>query len=908
MFTEVGDYQVWFMIEREGYETYVANTPGSVYIGARDIELQFEDNQELIDLSHIYDRVNRPNPSVIYPNVVDNENLDGHISYTYYRYNTNGTLQSVPVLGDVVMAGKYKLIVSFDGSHTNYLSCGLEWDFEIFKKTVSISQKSGQMFSKPYDGTRLEVNVSELNVEGFLEDDEFYGDTTLQTYLASAGSYVDENHFIWKTSHFIYHRNQYDVTDNYDVQYNVTATITKASFIYEANPYVGTYDGTSHTIDLNITYPVGGYNVEYSFDYENWSTDIDDVSWITVTDKKPVYFRITCDNFDPDSGQGSSYIMINPWDDTITLQWNTNFIYNGTPYTTPLAICNSTGAQTVYYYLSSDPELENPFMEAPVNAGTYLFRIAIANDGIYGDLLSNLQSITIFKKEVEVNWEDLSLVYNGSEQCPRAYYKDISNNEIDIDVKYDAPILLEVDTYDVYVENCLDSNYKFEATSMNTTFEITKFGIEEPDIKTDLEFLYRDEIIITDSYGRVYVFDNEGNVLSIIDYQDPEDDEDDIIETDLDLPYTMKISEDKNADRVTGRHFVTVSLKDPKNNMWANKLNSDNYEVDYVINPYELDNVRDTRELLASLSTYIYTYTGSPIEPEVEVFAIKSDGTDKWTLHANTGVLISDEFKVTYKNNIDISENNYATIIVEGINNFIFYKELVFEIKEDVPEKITLSGDSVLKFVKFSFNMETMEVSFTDNVSEFDRETFLNTYNPYDTESNVKEFIYLGHFHQQDLTFKKSVAQYLECIANDKSHIKVFTPAGEELPSTAYETSQFGSGYKICLYNDNGDQIDSVECIIFGDLKGNGVIDLSSKNTIKELVIHSDEYAPVECTYNGKTYKAFSTISTAFYFAAITSLSLDLDFDQKTLDLNCVSKIANLLSDSTKDFNSKYLY
>ena len=521
------------------------------------------------------------------------------------------------------------------------------------------------------------------------------------------------------------------------------------------------------------------------------------------------------------------------------------------------------------------------------------FVIVVETDGVYEAIEIPDQSFKISPKKVNVDWQDLEQEYTGDVSNPlkpTASYTTVDSQAIELTVNAESD-MINAGTYAVSV-NSPDSNYQF--INPNASFVITKKKIDEPVIQTDMVFAFGDEIKVKDIYGNIYELDTDGTILSITYIGDPSDPDDDIIDNDIDLPYKIILSPDTNADGVkVDNHTLSVVLNDPDNYQWSNKLNSNNLEIDYVITPKPANGLVDdpsgpssepdpsaptssVYEVSIVLEGKTFEYTGEEIRPALTV-SIRDYYTKEIVevLYNESDTSIPSDkiagYRVTYYNNIEITPaGSYATIKIEGINNYSFSETREFSILANAPELLTLVDNSTIKFIKVNntfFSGGGMSTSF-----ELDGVTRTESY---------QEDTYLGHLHQDTY-----ISTVLDQIANELGLIKVYNASGELVTSDRYETEFFGTGYKIVLHDKNTmAEIDSIESILFGDINGDGSINVIDIGFYRDILAGNSN---------------FDTLGIK-YFAAFT------DQSQITPNVASFGLIRAYLTNSNDDFNVNYL-
>lgn len=873
VFINAGTYNVYYKVSKEGYTTYECDTPGIVTINKTDAGLALENPYLILDKT--YNGLPIINPAVTTSTIGNNYN----VTYSYYSINDDGVVSSTKIEGSIVNAGKYRLIISLDDNSGNYENATIIIDFEISKRIVHLSLNSelGKVSMK-FNSSRWVINANDLVIDNLVSGQEFGTNSIIQTVSANVGDYKEQEDFMWQSAYTIY-QDSTDVTNNYIVDFNLYVTITAAEIECSVTPYTGYYDTKQHTIDIVVSKPITGAVIEYTEDPISGTYSTTPI-YRTFVGTTIVYIKISAPNYN--TKYLNSTININGLSDDIELAFTYDYEYTGFRYPTPKVITQSTGTQTVIYYDAADTAKANPMTDAPINAGSYYFVILVDTDGIYDEIEISDQSFKISPKKISVDWNDLSQEYTGDVDnplLPTASYTDVNGNPITLTINTETD-MINAGIYSVGVTSP-DSNYAFINPTEN--FVITKKKIEEPLIQTDMKFKYGEIIVVKDIYGNIYELDDDGTIKSITYICDPDDPSDDVKDEDINLPYKIILSPDTCADGVNvPKHTLEIILDDPNNTEWTNKKNSQNLEIDYVILPYDFIIEGDKGDVLVPLEVSIviegktFEYTGEEIRPSVVVTLRDPITKEKVaTLYdeADPNIPVDEiaGYKVTYYDNVEITEpGNYAIIEIQGINNYYFLETREFTIVANAPEVITLVDNSIIKFIEIQDQVFENGSAVTTVVDR--------------TEVNkpTDGVIYLGHLHQNT-----ALEKILDQISNVRELIKVYDSEGTLITEDKFSYTYIGTGYKICLYDKYGVEIDSVEAILYGDLNGDGQINMIDLNIHK--TINSGQ----------ETYSSLGV----FYYASLTSRT---ESAPNMITFNLIKAILNSSLESA-DFNIDYI-
>lgn len=865
-FTNVGVHEIYYMISKEGYTPLISNTPAYVTIKKANANLVLDD--PYLVLTKTYDGIPISNPNVTCKLPKEK------IQYNYYKIDDEGNIISTKLEGSIVNVGKYRLKITVEGGD-NYENGEIIKDFEIFKREVIITHsRTLGTESMNYNGRRWQkdVNSSDIKVTNLVSGHRFSAGSIIQTKSVNAGKYTNASDFEWQNSKYqIITSDEIDVTSNYIVEIQLHVTISEIDMNVTTSGFSGSYDGKPHSITVIVNDPVEGATIEYSLKEDSdYSTTLITRTYVGTT---VVYFRISAPNYK--TFKSEALIQITGKNNTYTLDYKQNIEYNGQKYPTPTVTTASTGERVIKYYNSTDTLLEHPLKDAPIDAGSYFFTIVVETDGINEEIVIEKQSFIITPKQVNVSWSNLAQEYTGEPLIPTASFEDINGTSINLVIKSEINNMIAVNDYNVSVTTT-DSNYKLVGST--NTFTIYKKAITEPQIQDDMEFEYGSDIIIKDIYGNIYELDVDGNIISITKINDPDNPDDDVLDEDINLPYKFIISPDMNADGVVvEKHTLTIELTDKDNYEWEAKKNSNDLEIDYVITPYDIIKHNDKYELSIAISGQSFQYTGDEIKPIITINIIDKNTRDKVAqlYEKNATDIPSDRFanfELEYKNNINITPTGeYATVSITGINNITFSKEMKFTILEKAPEKITLTDSATMGFIKV-------------NNTKYDDGGMITEIIIDDVErKEAKEkFIYLGRLHQNTY-----ISDILIQLANELKLIKVYNSGGQLIDSASYDSTYFGSGYKIVLIDEKTNlEVDSIEAVLFGDLNGDGMIN----------VVDVGQYSAYLSGSQG-----FDEMGI-FYYALFTSLS------QTVPNAITFGLLSNMMSsnDPSTDFNINY--
>lgn len=935
---DVGQDQISVRIEDAQGHIVFEGTAG-ITITKADPEIQFEDLY--FRLGKTYDGVPIVNPKVTYNGVATEA-----VTYTYYEIDENGNARRLN--SNPINAGKYRLDVEVLATQ-NYNSVVHSFDiFEITPRTITIHIKTQ---TKLFDYLSWTHKVEDHEVENLVRGhtlrlDEHSNNGILMTSSPEVGEYTllgVNPGFQWQNNFLrIYDANGNEVNsptrENYVVNLLADVKIAERQFSVDFKDDVVLYDGQPHfisarlngtvrndgTIDPSIyadfenevtieyailqngTYSygldlitrvgIGVYNIRVRISAPNYETLVKE-AYLAILDPDNPYLppEIT-DPDDPNNPGGDPDDPNNPnnpdnpnWpgpddaDKFPYLEYDRNKIYDKLPYPDPIYTKNPTGNHVIQYYpwdyywqYAKEHKNDNTVVldptnaiSNPIDAGRYVFVFKIDENDLEFPGREFHQEFKVYPRPVDVTWSELNQQYlGGIDQLPKATYTDIDGNIINCTVREPQSSKGE---YSV-VASTDDTNYILN--NPNATFIITEnlikdivlvppedgYKVGDPIILEDTdgnkyikqEDFEKDPSIVEDP-NNTFIVDEDGNILKY----DPEKDE----WVDADLPFQMEI-DDSYVDPDTGEHKVNVniSLKNPIDDTWENN-GKDDIHYDFPLKPMVVPS--DEYDLVFEY-TQIWVYTGNPIEPEVTVY-LRNLKTNEKT------ILDPKNYTIGYNNNVNVTtEDSLAEILFsskEGSNYFFEDTTQYFKITASKPDILELKEDALIQFISAKFELGSAIIVEDGSIEHL--------------EAGEKD-IYLGHLHQET-----RITDILSQFKNNPERLIVTNHLGEEIIKEDYSQTNFGSGFTISLIDDDGQVIDSIQGILFGDLNSDGSIadqDLSlAQNYIKK---------PVD----------FGELDPFYYFTGVTIRSRG-EFNDATIgDLQ--KYIKEIAVNPDADFNS----
>ena len=420
--------------------------------------------------------------------------------------------------------------------------------------------------------------------------------------------------------------------------------------------------------------------------------------------------------------------------------------------------------------------------------------------------------------------------------------------------------LSEVGEYTLYAEpkaNTLPySNYELQNKTIQLV--VTPRRVTLPDIKKNLEVIYGDRLVLLDSSDNEFIYTDSSNAglgFQIGDIQDVIDSGGSSVAALMDATdqknyvpnlYTITVVYD-HAGTATGK--ITISLKDKTSNVWdvVDDNNNDVVITFDVLTRQIPDADYDVKINYKKIWVYEADENGNGkyIQP------LHDDNPKSWSVvlfNKKTGAtqeLVRDkDFKVNYESNNLVNPNAiiYISGNVNGIENYDFGSsggslnkmKLEFEIVSAAPKLIELETTSTARFITADYTRADGFDVNEDLTLERNKDNYKDT--------GANNFV---PFYLSQLDVNTDVQALLDMIKNNDSNIKITSKLGTVLwdgsdstfvIDTSPTAPKVGTGTLIELFDDNGTLIDSIECVVYGDIDGDGKITTSDVLTVYSFI------------------------------------------------------------------------
>lgn len=387
---------------------------------------------------------------------------DGATSYVYdgaahlpeanASTGVNGEFAVLKIDGAEVNAGNAytataTLVSVTGGNAANYSLQNNTASFEITRRDVTVTVNQTVSYT---EGSVWSNNVWNGNVLGLVPNHTFNGtiatmDSVVGTYLSGAGGF---------TYSYIAIRDAElsELTDNYNISYDLKVVITDAAILYSVGNYIGTYDNAAHSISLVVS--TTGTTVEYSKDGETYSTAL---PAFVDAGEYTVYFRISAEYYE--TVQNSATVNITPAELTVRLTANGG-VYTGEGIGAGYEVVGNFGevAVTLTYTGRSNGGVDYHEAAAPSAAGSYTVTATVDNANYVLSHTAAYFNIDRAEASIDIKGVQTEYVYNGGEQI---VHSGATLSHTETELGYFDNVFTEVGTgsYTVTIRAAQTDNY-----------------------------------------------------------------------------------------------------------------------------------------------------------------------------------------------------------------------------------------------------------------------------------------------------------------------------------------------------------------------------------------------------------------------------------------------------------------
>lgn len=292
-----------------------------------------------------------------------------------------------------------------NGEASNYILTNDTLMFSIVPRNVTVEVNQSVTYQENQVWTNSEWNG---NVKGLVHTHTFSG--TIKTVDSIVKLYESKNGGFEYVNIAIIDGDSNNVTNNYDISYNLTVNITASAITYTVENYEGYFDNNEHTIALNVS--TLGADVEYSKNGTDFSNELP-----TFTDagEYTVHFRVKATNYTTVTSSASVSIL--PAELKVTITANGG-IYNGSSIEANYIVEGAHGPVdvTLTYTGMSNGGVSYDDTIAPSNAGEYTVTATIDENNYILERTFVKFSISRAEALINIDGVQTNYTYNGNKQ------------------------------------------------------------------------------------------------------------------------------------------------------------------------------------------------------------------------------------------------------------------------------------------------------------------------------------------------------------------------------------------------------------------------------------------------------------------------------------------------------------
>lgn len=698
--------------------------------------------------------------------------------------------------------GDYKVVIKVLAG-VNYGETTFESDFKIKKRSVRINIEA----SKPYDGTAWECTNLNDNVEGLLDGHSFSTNSLLRTRYATAAIYRCENSkkltndFIWNNGiiEIVFSNmdgTETDVTDNYEITYNLVVTIEEAPIQYEATIqggvvldgstdklFITTYDGNPKSILINVLDP-SPYQTTITYgEQRNGQFSSTNIEY-TNPGSYVVYVKMSATDYQTIIVDFT--IQINPQNSTITSVVYSNKTYDGKGASNPEVTYQGDGILSFEFYGTLlDGTIGNKLDSAPINVGDYFVKIKLSA-GTTTSATEMDYAFKIVPASVKVTWDiDTILRYTGQQLKPAILGFDgvVAGEELEYKFVYGSSLA-------DYAIQASQGQYVVKITTENVNYTI-----ENPEISFYIEKCLVDLPVIpvnpedVDSLDPI-MYDTKPHTA--------------LVETDI-----FKVFDETQTD--AGTYTVTVQLKDKKNYMW-------NISAEDITFPDNVD-----------YDTYLNTVRNSDQSLLFTIVKRTNENNEITCSDIPTQPFTGNQIKPEATLTLNLPNKEVEVVLVQDVDYFVSYGTNTYDFGYVL---FTSNPDGNYDFeIQVDFSIDTFVLELTEetkvkfvSVEEGDDGSYTPTeivdHNVYDPEEPVY-LSYIPHMY--------SVTDFLnDFVEAQRTLIHFYVMEEGALKEVEMSANEYTrTGLVVRLLDADNQIVDEATVCIIGDVNGDGLLNLT---------------------------------------------------------------------------------
>lgn len=379
----------------------------------------------------------------------------------------------------------------------------------ITVESVTLGGAQGYNYTADYEASaatlKADIQQAQIKLGGEYSDTKTYdGDVYSKDVTSGSGITVSTNNSLPETvtvhiatkeataktygkddltlSYSGYNTTNYAITDN--VTYSVEiekATIT-VSGTYEASK---PYDGKEYSQKITVaTAEENGLTVvttDSTFEITVSSAEVNVGEYTKANSKVSVTYKYDTTNYSAPVDTATYKLTITPKALSASdITWGlTTFEYDGDSKAPTAEIAGVGETIILDVDVSGEDVTDGKAINANTEGNTYTATAKLPADKTGNYTLSGdrTKTFTITPQEVNVEWTNLEIPYNGEPQAPTATAKDKKGTPVKLTVEVTESAHTKVGEYNATAETA-DTNYTLNPSTVSTTFKIVACEIE----------------------------------------------------------------------------------------------------------------------------------------------------------------------------------------------------------------------------------------------------------------------------------------------------------------------------------------------------------------------------------------------------------------------------------------------